>query len=732
MRAFPLLLLLAFSGLAAEENAIDLNTLDAFVRRGFDPAWTTNVPDENYAYIAANPRGRSIRIKDLSLSRRRTFLSLKEAPDEHFTILIPFRLTQADLDGARTYAVRFAHIGMGWEIYVNGIRQHSDLDTDPEGRVYNRTRRGAVVPIDSRALRNGDNLLALHVAGDSANVDTGLYRPGPYSIGDHSLADVLSEDTPVLILISLYFFVGAFHLVLFARKVRERFNLTFGLFGLSLFAYYYTRTNTVFDQFTDSTFIQRAEMVSLFLIVPLAASFLDTLFRAKLSAFTRAYWIFSAGLILLSIPAPLTFVGDLLTLWQLTVIVPLGYCVGTTARELFVRTHEYEKMYSLGRTTAFLRALVRSPPGNLLFGAVLVAGAAVYEVVDSLTYATGTSLSVYALFLFVAGVTGVLTNRILDTYRRVDLLNQDLNDRYQELRRANEDLQNSEGRYRQLIEGSADIIFTMDENLRVTSINRAAQHLLGYTQAETEGRPFFDLLFQGELESGLAIDLIHKRVTEFAARGQTMSMKAQMLSSYNQEPREFNVRLEKVTLSSGRTSILGKASLVLEDSLLKYLVREQQKYVIGNYLTSAEELSQRLVRNVEKYLDAPRVTALRIGLREMLINAIEHGNLAITYDEKTQELTSGDYLDFIQKRQADPRFRDRKVIVEYEMSTLYLRCKITDEGAGFNHSQIRSKETIHQTDSHGRGIAVTENAFDEVVYNQKGNEVTLTKYFRRQ
>lgn len=736
MQARLLTLRIAASGFALAMTGslsaaeIDLTKHDAYIRRGFNTAWTSAAPGEGWLVVAADSHGaRPVRIRETQLVRKRTFLSPVESPDEHFTISIPFELTQTDLAGARNYSLKLAHIGMAWEVYLNGVLQRSQLSVQPDGSVLNKTRRGVVVPLDSRLLQPGKNILALRIAGDSANEDTGLFRAGPYVISDQLETD--NQDTLILILISLYFFVGCFHLVLFVRKVRERFNLTFGLLGLCLFAYYYTRTNIVFEHFDNSTLVFRAEVCSLFLIVPLSASFLDSLFRSRLSLFTRLYWGFSIVLMLFALPSPLVFVGDLLRLWQITVVAPLAYCVVSTARELVVRIDEYRQMYGLTTVRALFRALIRSPAGNLLFGAVIVAIAALYEIVDSLTSASGRNVSVYALFLFVAGVTSVLTNRILDTYKRVEILHQDLNDRYQELKRANEELHSTEGKYRQLIEGSVEIIFTLDEDLRLTSINKAAQSLLGYAPSEITGTRFFDLLFQGELESGLAIDLIHKRVHEFVASGRTLAMKAQMLSRYNQEPREFNVRLEKIPVGGGRARILGKASLVLEDSLLKYLVREQQKYVIGNYLTSAEELSQRLVRNVEKYLDAPRVTALRIGLREMLINAIEHGNLAITYDEKTRELTTGDYLEFIQARQSDPMYRDRKVIVEYELTTLHFRCLITDEGSGFNHAQIRKKENIHQTDSHGRGIAVTENAFDEVVYNDSGNAVTLTKHFRR-
>src|SRR5438552_3760957 len=51
-------------------------------------------------------------------------------------------------------------------------------------------------------------------------------------------------------------------------------------------------------------------------------------------------------------------------------------------------------------------------------------------------------------------------------------------------RDANEALRASEERYRDLFENANDIVFTTDLNGRFTSMNRAGEHLTGYTNTE--------------------------------------------------------------------------------------------------------------------------------------------------------------------------------------------------------------------------------------------------------
>ncbi|HPS56739.1 MAG TPA: ATP-binding protein [Spirochaetota bacterium] len=76
---------------------------------------------------------------------------------------------------------------------------------------------------------------------------------------------------------------------------------------------------------------------------------------------------------------------------------------------------------------------------------------------------------------------------------------------------------------------------------------------------------------------------------------------------------------------------------------------------------------------------------------------------------------------------------DKKVAIEYTLTPRKVVYVIRDDGAGFDHKKMRDSALATANDellSHGRGIAMTTNAFDEVTYNNKGNEVKLVKYFR--
>src|SRR3972149_7933222 len=56
-----------------------------------------------------------------------------------------------------------------------------------------------------------------------------------------------------------------------------------------------------------------------------------------------------------------------------------------------------------------------------------------------------------------------------------------------ERQRAEEALRQSEERYRRLFEDANDIVYTLDLTGRLTSINRAAERITGYTRKELIG-----------------------------------------------------------------------------------------------------------------------------------------------------------------------------------------------------------------------------------------------------
>ena len=196
------------------------------------------------------------------------------------------------------------------------------------------------------------------------------------------------------------------------------------------------------------------------------------------------------------------------------------------------------------------------------------------------------------------------------------------------------------------------------------------------------------------------------------------------------EPRDMHVRLEYINIT-GRFQILGKATSVIEDSLLKYFISEEQHFAIGNYLITVEEISQRVTRNLINYMTQKEIGALRIALREMIINAIEHGNLEIGFDEKTRAMMRGNYIRFITSRQKDPQYINRKVNIWYSVAPDRVTYRIKDEGEGFDHRRIMSRDPELFSEeflSHGRGLLMAMDIFDSIEYNEEGNDVLMIKY----
>ena len=154
------------------------------------------------------------------------------------------------------------------------------------------------------------------------------------------------------------------------------------------------------------------------------------------------------------------------------------------------------------------------------------------------------------------------------------------------------------------------------------------------------------------------------------------------------------------------------------------------KLTIGCDIIQADKLSEKLVALLPTSLDARTVRTLRLGIREMLINAIEHGSLEIGFEAKTGEVGRSDYMAFLLERQKQPKYAGRKVTVEYHFCPRTLTFRISDEGPGFDHRKAHRAAAAAGDNldlAHGRGIRMTLRIFDRVRYNNRGNRVTLLK-----
>lgn len=111
------------------------------------------------------------------------------------------------------------------------------------------------------------------------------------------------------------------------------------------------------------------------------------------------------------------------------------------------------------------------------------------------------------------------------------------------------------------------------------------------------------------------------------------------------------------------------------------------------------------------------------GLAELMVNAIEHGNLEIGYNLKTELLKSGTLKAEIDRRLNDKDYKDRfvEVIITRKDNGVY--AIVTDQGKGFEWKRYINIDAARSDDNHGRGIAQAGAiSFDKLTYNAQGTQ----------
>ncbi len=113
-----------------------------------------------------------------------------------------------------------------------------------------------------------------------------------------------------------------------------------------------------------------------------------------------------------------------------------------------------------------------------------------------------------------------------------------------------------------------------------------------------------------------------------------------------------------------------------------------------------------------------------IRICELLLNAVEHGNLGIGFEMKADLVRQGKWHEEIARRLALPENAEKHV--EIELTRDYIECKlvIADQGRGFPWQDYIGRQ-VNVRFLNGRGLWIACNTpFDSVTFNPAGNVVT--------
>ena len=143
-----------------------------------------------------------------------------------------------------------------------------------------------------------------------------------------------------------------------------------------------------------------------------------------------------------------------------------------------------------------------------------------------------------------------------------------------------------------------------------------------------------------------------------------------------------------------------------------------------------------MLDNIREYmtavagLDEGQTEKAVFALTEILLNAVEHGNLGIEKETKNLLIEKGRFDAVVAELEETEENREKAVQVTLGRILLEGRecfvAVVADHGEGFNAPEMfKSLNFPNTTAFNGRGILMSEMVADGLFYNRKGNHATL-------
>jgi len=161
------------------------------------------------------------------------------------------------------------------------------------------------------------------------------------------------------------------------------------------------------------------------------------------------------------------------------------------------------------------------------------------------------------------------------------------------------------------------------------------------------------------------------------------------------------------------------------------VVYEEKKIFLDNDMSKVWGVVNQVLFNLPSSLESKLIEGLKLGLYEIIVNAIEHGNLGITYEQKKEALQKNTYSSLVKQRIEQANKQGKKVFIISNLEPERMVIEIQDQGKGFNINELPGAQDPEALlSANGRGILLASLYFDSIDYIEPGNRVLLQKNFK--
>ena len=123
----------------------------------------------------------------------------------------------------------------------------------------------------------------------------------------------------------------------------------------------------------------------------------------------------------------------------------------------------------------------------------------------------------------------------------------------------------------------------------------------------------------------------------------------------------------------------------------------------------------------------PNAEMVVMGISELLINAVEHGNLGLSYAEKSSLKRDDCWRPEIDRRAALATNIEKEVKLQFQRDERSITLRVIDQGNGFDWQSFLEIDPERAFDPNGRGIALARLlSFSTLIYEGGGNTAVAT------
>src|SRR6266498_123547 len=202
----------------------------------------------------------------------------------------------------------------------------------------------------------------------------------------------------------------------------------------------------------------------------------------------------------------------------------------------------------------------------------------------------------------------------------------------EERERAEAAVKESEERYRELVENANDIVFTLDLEGNVTSVNKAVESITGYTQTELLGMNMSEFLTPGSTQSA-------RSMTERKLAGEERT-------NYEVDVRAKDGRIFTLEISSRLTIHQGKpvgVQGVARDITTRRHAEEALRRADQRALSEYERLLEKVAGLAQTLGTARDLLAIFRGLREFTLLSVPCDGLFVSLYDPVRDVRTACY-----------------------------------------------------------------------------------------